>query len=158
MSKCELNIQIDESFQGSIDEGWLKRVVEETLDIEGIDSLVELGLVITSDQIVRELNQTYRDVDEATDVLAFALFQREGSERFIMPPDDVLHLGEVVISYPRVMKQAKEQHHPPQRELALLVIHGMLHLLSYDDELPEGEQRMRAAEAKVLGRVDEWDR
>jgi probable rRNA maturation factor len=93
-------------------------------------------------------------VDRTTDVIAFALSER-GTEResFVTPPDDVIHLGEVIISYPRARRQAEEQRYPLERELALLVAHGVLHLLGYDHELPEQGEKMRAMESKVLDAI-----
>ena len=93
-------------------------------------------------------------MDSTTDVIAFALFERgTRAEPFITPPDDVIHLGEVIISYPQAKRQAEEQRHHLERELALLVTHGVLHLLGYDHELPEQEQKMRAMESKVLDAI-----
>jgi probable rRNA maturation factor len=93
-------------------------------------------------------------VDNTTDVIAFALSERgANAEPFITPPDDVIHLGEVIISYPQAKRQAEEQRHPLEKELALLVAHGVLHLLGYDHELPEQEEKMRAMESKVLDAI-----
>ena len=155
MPNFELNIEIDEAFQGHVDEAWLRRIVQETLDTEGVKSPVELGLVITDEETVHELNKTYRGVDQPTDVLSFALFQPQRSEvePFIEPPDGVVHLGEVLISYPHALRQAQEEHHSVSREMALLVIHGVLHLLGYEHN--ESDQNMRALEAKILSRLEE---
>ncbi len=156
MLDCRLSIQIEEPFVGLVAEDWLRRAAELTLVAAGLSSPVELGLVIADDDTVRELNRSYRGVDNITDVLAFALSQPESDkvEHFIMPPDKTLHLGEIFISYRQAERQAEEQHHPLGRELALLVIHGVLHLLGYEHERPEAEQRMRAMEAKVLDAME----
>ncbi len=157
MLNCRLSIQIEEPFVGLVAEDWLRRAAELTLVAAGLSSPVELGLVIADDDTVRELNRSYRGVDDTTDVLAFALSQPgsdEEGEHFIMPPDKTLHLGEIFISYRQAERQAEEQHHPLERELALLVIHGVLHLLGYEHERPEAEQRMRAMEAKVLDAIE----
>lgn len=156
MLDCQLSIRIEEPFVGLVAEDWLRRAAELTLVAAGLSSPVELGLVIADDDTVRELNRSYRGVDNITDVLAFALSQpgNDEGEHFIMPPDKTLHLGEIFISYRQAERQAEEQHHPLGRELALLVIHGVLHLLGYEHERPEAEQRMRAMEAKVLDAVE----
>ena len=152
MMNWEVNIQIDDPFRGSIDESWLRRAVEETLRAEGIDSSIELGLVVTGEERVRQLNQSYRGLDEPTDVISFALLEGDGS--FVMPPDNVLHLGEVVISYPHAARQAQEQGHSIEREMAHLVIHGVLHLLGHEHEEAEDDHKMRVIEAEVLSGVD----
>jgi probable rRNA maturation factor len=122
----QIDVIIGEEFQGGLERGWLERVVQETLSAGGIGSAVELGLVIADEGEVRRLNQSYRGIDEPTDVLAFGLhpFQEEGLPPFITPPDGVLHLGEVILSYPQAVQQAKEQGHSLEREMALLIVHG----------------------------------
>jgi len=150
MADIEINVGIGEPFLGCIGEGWIRRVVTETLVMEGAGSPVELGVVVADDKTVRQLNREYRDEDEPTDVLAFAL-REDGEGTFVNPPDGMLHLGEVVISYPRAVAQAREHGHPLRRELALLLVHGVLHLLGYEHDTPEGERAMRSAEERVLG-------
>jgi probable rRNA maturation factor len=110
-----------------------------------------VGLVFTDAETVRQLNQQYRGVDEPTDVLAFYMLSgREADDSFALPPDGVTRLGEVIMSYPQAVAQAAEQGHSTERELALLVIHGILHLLGYDHEETDDEDRMRAREKELL--------
>lgn len=154
MLKIQLSIRIEKPFVGLVSKQWLRRAVKLTLAHTGISSPVELGLVIAGDETVHELNRTYRSVDRTTDVISFALSERSAKdEPFVTPPDDVIHLGEVILSYPQAKRQAHEQRHPLERELALLVAHGVLHLLGYDHELPEQAQRMRAMESQVLDAI-----
>jgi len=106
---------------------------------------------------VQELNRRYRGVDETTDVLAFALAEQgdaNATPTFVNPPDGMVHLGDIVISYPQAVRQAEENRQPLQRELALLVIHGALHLLGYDHSEPAEDCRMRAVESKLLAEVE----
>lgn len=107
---------------------------------------MELSLVVTTDEVVEELNRTYRGVNRTTDVLAFPL---EGGD-FPSLPGVSKHLGEVIISFPQATRQAEEQGHQLREELSLLVIHGILHLLGYEDEDEDEEPRMRAREAEIL--------
>ena len=154
MPKIQLSIRIEKPFTGLVSKVWLRHAVKLTLIHTGISSPIELGLVIAGDDTVHELNRSYRGVDRTTDVIAFALSERSANaQQFITPPDDVIHLGEVIISYPQAKRQAEEQRHPLEHELALLVAHGVLHLLGYDHELPEQEQKMRAMESKVLDAI-----
>jgi len=155
MLKIQLSIRIEKPFVSLVSKQWLRRAVKLTLVYTGISSPVELGLVIAGDETVHELNRSYRSVDRTTDVISFALSERgEKAELFIAPPDDVIHLGEVIISYPQAKRQAEEQSHPLEKELALLVAHGVLHLLGYDHELPEQAQKMRALESQVLDAIE----
>lgn len=153
----KLGIQIDKNFQKYLRKEWLHRVVEHSLTTQDIGSEVELGLLITDDETVRKLNQEYRGVDEPTDVLSFALVERKpGSSPFITPPDGFLHLGEVVISYPQAVRQAEENKHRVEEEVALLVVHGVLHLLGYEHDEPAREREMRALQERVLSKVEKW--
>jgi probable rRNA maturation factor len=155
----KLRIQIDKNFQKHLRKEWLRRVVEHSLAAQDIASEVELGLLITDDETVRKLNQEYRGVDEPTDVLSFALAERKtgnNSPPFVEPPDGLLHLGEVVISYPQAVRQAEENNHQVKEEVALLVIHGILHLLGYEHDEPAREREMRALEKKILSEIEKW--
>jgi len=154
MLKIQLSIRVEKPFAGLVSRQWLRQAVKLTLVHTGISSPVELGLVIAGDDTVHELNRDYRNVDRTTDVIAFSLSERGlDNQPFITPPDNVIHLGEVVVSYPQAKRQAHEQRHSLERELALLVAHGVLHLLGYDHELPEQAEKMRAMEARVLDAI-----
>jgi len=157
MPDCQLDIQFTESSAGTITEALLKRAVEQTLSACGVYLPVELGLVITCDDTVHALNKNYRGIDDTTDVLAFALKETldGGAENFVLPPDDTSHLGEVIISYPQAERQADERGHSVEREIVVLVIHGVLHLLGYDHDHAEAEQRMRAMEVDVLSKIED---
>ncbi len=150
MGEHEINIDIDEPFQGLIDSERLSRAIGETLSGEA-SSPVELSLVITNEERVQELNRIYRGKDEPTDVLSFAL---QDGEPFVAPPDGILHLGEVFISYPQAVTQAKEYNHSIELEVAILAIHGVLHLLGYDHETQEDEREMRTREEMVMREIE----
>jgi probable rRNA maturation factor len=157
MSKPEINISVEQKLKVSLEESWLQRIAARTLEAEGILSPAEMGLVITDSKAIQKLNRTYRGEDKPTDVLAFHMIpgtSQESELRFIGPPDGIHHLGEVVISYPQAVQQAQEQGHGVAQELALLIVHGILHLLGYDHELPEEEQQMKARENEILEMLD----
>jgi len=150
----EIQISVGEEFQGLVDEGWVRRTAKQALKAEGVAPPYEVGLLFTDSETVQRLNRDYRGVDEATDVLAFGMLpQKEDNSSFVLPPDGITHLGEVIISYPRAVEQAQEQGHSVDKELALLIIHGILHLLGYDHEKPEDEAKMRAREKELLEEI-----
>lgn len=153
----EINVLIDEEFEGELEADWLRSVAEQVLVAEDAAHETELGLVITDQSRIQELNLVHLDIDEPTDVLAFPMNPEEDSDMpdFVTPPDGAVHLGEVIISYPQAFLQAEEHRHPVKKEVAILVIHGVLHLLGYDHDAPEPEQRMRDKEAEILERVEE---
>ena len=140
----EINVLIDEEFEGDLEADWLRSIAEQVLVAEDAAHETELGLVITDQSRIQELNLVHLDIDEPTDVLAFP-----------MSPEEAIHLGEVIISYPQAFMQAEEHRHPVKKEVALLLIHGVLHLLGYDHDAPEPEQRMKAREAEIMERVEE---
>jgi len=154
----EINVLIDEGLKRCLDVGWLRSVAEQVLVAQGANSGVELGLVITSQERVQQLNRSYLGRDEPTDVLAFSMLPAEetGTDLppFVTPPDGVLHLGEVIISYPQAVMQAEEHHHSLKKEIAILIIHGVLHLLGYEHDSPEPKRLMSAREAEILSHIE----
>lgn len=150
----EINLLFDEGLEGCLDGGWLRDIAEKALAAQGSGPDVEMGLVIARQQRVQELNKTYLGKDEPTDVLAFAMLPETGVLSFATPPDGIKHLGEVVICYPQAVKQARERQHPVKREVAILVVHGVLHLLGYDHNEPEPARQMAAREAAILDRIE----
>ena len=152
----EINVLIDEDLEGKLEESWLRSVARQVIVTQELGEDVELGLFIATQERVQQLNRDYLESDEPTDVLAFAAREEIEADLppFVQPPDSVLHLGEVIISYPQAVIQAEEHRHSIKKELAVLVIHGVLHLLGYEHDKPELERRMRDREAEILGHVD----
>jgi len=152
----EINVLIDEDLEDCPEVSWFQSVAEQVLVAQGAGSDVELGLFIASQERVQELNKGYRGRDEPTDVLAFSAREEIGADlsSFVQPPDGVLHLGEVIISYPQAITQAEEHQHSIKKELAILIIHGMLHLLEYEHDEPELERQMAAREAEILSHIE----
>jgi probable rRNA maturation factor len=147
----DIEILVEDEFRGEVGKGPVKEIVRNVLKAERMTPPYEVSLVFTDSATVRHLNREYRRVDEYTDVLAFRMLPADGENpSFALPPDGVTRLGEVIISYPQALAQAKEQGHASERELALLVIHGLLHLLGYDHEVPEEERKMRNREEQLL--------
>ena len=123
--------------------------------------------MVTGDETVRELNRDFRGLDEVTDVLSFSASHpghwEGGSDPpnenyvvdicepdFVYPPGDPDPLGEVVISYPQAERQALHRGVPVNEELALLIVHGVLHLAGHDHLEPRAEADMQAKERAVL--------
>ena len=107
-----------------------------------------MGLLITDDETIKGLNLRYRGQDSETDVLAFGML--DDPEGFVSPPSLPPHLGDVVVSYPRAAEQAADYGHSVEEELDRLVIHGLLHLLGYDDEDEQERQEMWAQQEALL--------
>ncbi len=127
--------------------------VQATLAFEGYRNSCEVSVTFTDDAGIRELNKNFRNIDSATDVLSFPLFDYEGSEE---PAVDELEnmLGDIVISLERAKAQAEEYGHSFEREVAFLCVHSMLHLLGYDHVNGGLEAvRMREKEEYVLTQI-----
>ena len=150
----EINVLIDEGFDGCPAPRWLEGIVRQVLEAEGAGAEAEVSLLIATQERVKELNRDYLGEDEPTDVLAFSAREEGADLPFIHPPDGLIHLGEVIIAYPQAVIQADEHGHPVKKELAILIIHGLLHLLGYDHDEPDSKRRMRAREAELLGYIE----
>ena len=107
------------------------------LRLESVASDPEISVVLCDDPFIRDLNCDYRGKDKPTDVLSFA-------------QDDPNILGDIVISLPTAARQAEAAHWPLESEIALLGVHGLLHLLGYDDETATGAWKMQRRTEAVL--------
>jgi probable rRNA maturation factor len=99
-----------------------------------------LGIRFAGDREVRRVNRTYRGKDKPTDVLSFP-----GDPE---APENDGHLGDILISVPTARRQAEAAGHPVERELKVLLLHGILHCMGYDHETDDGtmerlEKRLR---------------
>jgi probable rRNA maturation factor len=146
-----IDIQVDPGYRRLLKVRRLRQIAVAVLAAEAVKPGAKLSLVLTNDDTVKELNRKYRGQDKTTDVLAFPL--GEDSAAFVSPPRAAAHLGEVVISYPQASRQAKEAGHTLEKELALLIVHGVLHILGYDHQRAAQGQRMRAREQAILGQI-----
>ncbi|MCW5849967.1 MAG: rRNA maturation RNase YbeY [Anaerolineae bacterium] len=145
----QIDSQVDEEFAAEVDVAQVEAAARRALALVNLSEAVELSIVVTSDETLRELNRTYRGQDKVTDVLSFG----QDGDDLILPPDLPRLLGDVVVAYPRVVVQAARAGWTPGDELAWLVIHGVLHLLGYDDETEEGRAEMWALGEQALGRA-----
>jgi probable rRNA maturation factor len=150
----EINVQIKRGYGKAVSKKRLQLLAQAALAAEAVAPPVELGIVVTDDGTVRRLNRFYRGIDKTTDVLSFALTEDVADADFITPSDGVSRLGEVIISYPRAVAQAEERGHSVEREIAWLLIHGILHLLGYDHQDDATEARMRQREKAILKEID----
>ncbi len=169
MVHWQVEVAIFDPFQNSFSEEWLRRVAllalaSEEAKMAGTNGRpVSLSLVIADDETLRTLKREYLGEDEATDVLSFPFLfpgaeaPASGGEPSFVVPQELeglpLQLGEVIVSYPQAVRQAQTAGHSPQREVALLVAHGVLHLMGYDHAAPEEEAVMWKKQEEVLQRL-----
>ncbi|MCM1025184.1 MAG: rRNA maturation RNase YbeY [Roseburia sp.] len=134
-----------------------EKVCEAVLDREGCPYEIQINVVLTDNEGIREMNRETRGIDSATDVLSFPNVDFEEAGKFQIdenreadyfdPDTGELLLGDILISVEKVREQAESYGHSLRREFAFLVAHSMLHLCGYD--------HMEAEEARVMERKQE---
>jgi probable rRNA maturation factor len=142
-----IDIQIDVADETGppVDLQRLQTAAETVLRAEDVEPGCGLTVVITTDEAVAELNMRFRGVDAPTDVLSFPS-GATGGALFDEPP----YLGDVVIALPYACRQAEREGHDIGDSLALLVIHGILHLTGYDHDTPANRAAMWQAQKAAL--------
>ena len=134
-------IKVDEAL-----EAFVVQVVEEVLAYERCEEEFEVSISFVCNEEMRSLNKEYRNIGKETDVLSFPLVEfieeelnaEDENAEYI---EEEIALGDIVISMEKAVEQSEEYGHSFKRELAFLLVHGMLHLLGYDhdEEASEGE-------------------
>ena len=133
----------------------LRRTVKAALAAEGVACDCEINILLTDDEGIREVNWDMREIDRATDVLSFPMFDLvpgEHPDEYDADPDTgLVPLGDMCISVERAKAQAEEYGHSFDREICYLCVHSVLHLLGYD-HLDEGEMKrqMRGREEDIM--------
>ena len=133
---------VDESFNQF--ESLLPLILKKTLDLNEKNLNVSVNVVLIDDENMKQYNLDYRQIDKTTDVLSFVNGE-------IM--DEVVHLGDILVSFEAVKKQAAEYGHSIKREFSFLVTHGFLHLLGYDHMEPEEEKEMFSMQREILSGI-----
>ena len=133
----------------------LRHTVNAALGAEGMALRCEINILLTDDEGIRQVNRTMREIDRATDVLSFPMFDlapgEHPGEEDADPDTGLVPLGDMCISLQRARAQAQEYGHSFEREVCYLCVHSVLHLLGYD-HLDEGEmkRRMREREEEIM--------
>jgi len=122
-------------------EAAIERAVEAVLTEEECDGNFEISVSFVTNEEIKKLNKEYRNVDSETDVLSFPM-----NEEF----DGVTILGDIVISTQKIIEQADDFGHSPEREMIYLTVHSMLHLLGYDHMENDEKSAMRAKEKEIM--------
>ena len=129
----------------------IEKVISEALRYEGVNDNTEVSVTIVDNEETRKINNKFRNIDRATDVLSFPLIDFDNESL----PDDgsKIYLGDIIISIERAKEQAKEYGHSIDREIGFLTAHSMLHLLGYDHMVPEEEKEMFAKQEEILNNL-----
>ncbi len=138
-------IQVQNEAGYAVDEARLREAATAALDRHHAAPDTALSIVLTNDDAIRDLNRRYRAVDSPTDVLSFP-----AAAPPVQIPGEPPYLGDLVIAYPYAIAQAERERHAPGESLALLVVHGTLHLLGYDHDTRANRAAMWSAQASIL--------
>ena len=135
----------------------IKKVLKKCFEEEKIiNSKLIITITLTNAENIRKINKQFRNIDKATDVLSFPMFDKDELENKIknrlFEHEDVL--GDIIISIPGVEEQAKEYGHSFERELSYMVVHGFYHLMGYDHIKEEDKKEMRPKEEKILNQLN----
>ena len=131
----------------------IEKVLTKCFEEEKLEnSNLYIPVTLTNPENIRKNNKEDRNIDRATDVLSFPMFEKDELEEKIKKNDfkhiDVL--GDLVISIEKVQEQAKEYGHSFERELSYMLVHGFYHLMGYDHIKEEDKKKMRPKEEKIL--------
>ena len=138
-------------------------MIEASLDYAGCPYEAEVNLLLTMNEDIRRMNEEFRGIGKATDVLSFPMaeFEKAGDFEFLESADEYFHpetgeliLGDIVISKEKVVSQAEEFGHSIMREFSFLITHSMLHLMGYDHEEEEERIEMERMQEEILEKLE----
>jgi probable rRNA maturation factor len=151
--KLKLEISDASSLGLSIDAETLSGELERELSPEFGDMRASVAVTCVSDDEIRGLNARYRDVDEATDVLSFPLWEDGG--RFAPPVGwEELPLGDVVVSPDFVRQNAARENLGYNNEMTRMIVHGVLHLVGFDHDTEARKRGMWEIQERVVARCE----
>lgn len=134
-------------------EEMVKKVLTQCFKEEKLENAkLCITITLTTPENIQKINKEYRNIDKATDVLSFPMFEKdeldEKIQRNAFEHEDIL--GDIIISVEKVEEQAKEYEHSFERELSYMLVHGFYHLMGYDHIEEEDKLIMRPKEEKIL--------
>lgn len=131
----------------------ISKVLEKCFEVENIpNEKMIVSVILTNSENIREYNREYRNIDKATDVLSFPMFEKTEIDEMIKNKsfEHIDVLGDMIISIEQVKEQAEEYGHSFERELSYMVVHSFYHLMGYDHIKKEDKVLMRPKEEYVL--------
>lgn len=130
-----------------LDSAFLEQLVAHVLRLQQV-TRAELSVVIVTDRVIHGINRRFLGHDYPTDVITFDLSAQELSRRSRGRIKTVE--GEIYLSAVTALRQARERRLDPNQELILYIVHGILHLLGYDDHSPRDRKAMRKKEKEII--------
>ena len=139
-------VEINNKTKSKIDLSLVKKISERFLKFKKINNK-DVSIVFVGDVVMRRLNRDYRKKDKTTDVLSFT---STTSEKDL--GEEIL-LGEIVISYQQIKKQAKRYGNSIKKELVFILVHGLLHLTAHEDDTEQGRKTMEKLGEEFIKKV-----
>lgn len=132
-----INFDINQKIGRKISKEWVRKIIQRVLRETKKRIKGEISIAVVDNQTIKQLNKFYRGKDRVTDVLSF---EHQTPEL----------LGEIVICYPQAARQAKQHGHAVKKEIKILLVHGLLHLLGYDHESRKDAVKMERMMDAIL--------
>lgn len=148
MMQIDFDDQLNKVSADSID--MIERLLTYAARREGIEKETELSINFVDNKEIKEINRKYRQIDQPTDVISFALEEQGEDEVAIIGSEIPVILGDIIISVDKAKEQAEQYEHSFERELGFLALHGFLHLLGYDHVDAVDEKKMFAKQEELL--------
>ena len=130
--------------------GLIRRAIGQALKYEKFPYDAEISVTFTDNAGIQEINREYREIDRPTDVLSFPLYEKGEITEDELDEEGRVALGDIVLSLEKAEAQAIEYGHSFEREAAFLCVHSVLHLLGYDHELGEAEEKEMFAKQEAI--------
>ena len=141
-----LDIEEDKKYKEIINKVYEMCFQEEKLD----KTKLYIEITLTTPEQIQKINKKFRNIDKATDVLSFPMFEKDEIESAKLAKEP---LGDIVICLPIVKKQAVEYGHSEDREFAYMLVHGFYHLMGYDHIEDKDKVKMRKKEENILNKL-----
>lgn len=146
----------------------LDNVLNGVISELNLTNELEVNLFLTNKRVIKVLNKNTRGINKATDVLSYpnlkltpkdsknlhTLISKENFKNDIVPDTNNIFLGDIMLCYPIIKKQAKKYGNTLEREMAYMTVHGILHLLGHDHEKETDKKQMRKIEETVLSKLN----
>lgn len=141
-----LNLEENNKYDEIVDKVFEVCFKEEDL----YNSEIYISVILTDEKNIQKINKEYRQIDKATDVLSFPMFEKDEIDKAKLQKEV---LGDIIVCMPIVKKQAEEYGHSEEREFAYMLVHGFYHVMGYDHMIEEEKTIMRSKEEKVLNKL-----
>lgn len=128
----------------------VESLLQHAATIENIEDGTEVSVTFVTNDAIQEINRDYRDKDQPTDVISFAMEELGDGEMEVVIEGMPRMLGDIIISIDRTQEQAEDFGHSFERELGFLAVHGFLHLLGYDHMNEVDEKVMFGKQDEIL--------